>query len=422
MTESKDLYLLEPRCFGRLSLKLAVGGAILISALTLWLRAPVHELLMDTFGLSLSLSDSLLGAGVVLATLLGYRQAILSVSRRETKREQLADAIVLNQKDCTRCRTGVRDKLVPVTEVLQGQLADVTAETDQAATAIVGQIQAIDRSVEGLTDFIAEAFRNSEALQGDAEVTLLQAKETQQALDRQIGEWIEQTEQDRLRVLKVVEESRTLTEFIQMVKTLADQTNLLALNAAIEAARAGEHGRGFAVVADEVRRLSRKSNEAANQIDAGVHRLIETIEQQFQGKLQEDQIANEKRRMEGFRDSFGNMNRIYLELRELLCRILEQSRGHGQSIATQVMEALGGIQFQDITRQRLEQVGQALGQIARFGRQFADIDSPLCQLPPLDVEDLVQEYRMHSQREVHAQATHTTAPAEESSGPAIELF
>ncbi|WP_443699486.1 methyl-accepting chemotaxis protein [Pseudomonas sp.] len=132
------------------------------------------------------------------------------------------------------------------------------AETDQIATAIT-QMTASIQDVANNSQHAADA-----ASKGYEETLLGQSKVAE------TSQYIAELEQEIKKATEVICQLETqsveISNILDVVRSVADQTNLLALNAAIEAARAGEHGRGFAVVADEVRSLSSRTQDSITDI------------------------------------------------------------------------------------------------------------------------------------------------------------
>lgn len=268
------------------------------------------------------------------------------------------------QLDASQKDIGVSEQVQRLEEIISlvpemtNQLHNVTHQTERSAIEIGDKVRFIyEKAQEHLEESneISAQFRGGKA--NNNNTSLSEVIQSSLSLLREMIEMLEHNSKLNMDYSQAIDtilvNTAEINKISDEIQYISDQTNLLALNAAIEAARAGEHGRGFSVVAEEVRKLSDRTSLASNNIIQIVGKvnssvrdisrsLLENLKKNTEKKTHVDHAVNE-------------LVRTAEESTEVFTKLISNAVASSESVAKNIDQIILSLQFQDITKQQIDQ-------------------------------------------------------------------
>jgi len=383
----------------------AVGGEQHGRALELWL--------MGAFGLaallcSLAMAKVLLGDSRRRAGESDQRmmelQRLEEQSKRRNERNQAAILRLMNELQ--EVADGNLTVQATVTEDITGAIADSVNYTVEELRGLVGRINGMAEQVNTAstqardiaTRLLAASESQSREIRGTGEKVLQMAQQInevstgagesakvarasldaaergQRAAYNQIAgmnEIREHIQETAKRIKRLGESSQEIGEIVELITDITEQTNVLALNAAIQAASAGEAGRGFSVVAEEVQRLADRSAEAAKQIGALVRTIqtdtqdaVTAMERSTQGVVEGTKLSD------AAGTALAEIGRVSRQLAELIERIAQTTSEQASSAGGVAVSMERILTVTEQTSHGTRQTAQSIGQLATLAREL----------------------------------------------------
>ncbi len=304
--------------------------------------------------------------------------------------------------------TGLERLCAGVLPIWSGQVKAMASLTETSVTALADQFSGISADLTGTLASTPEDNLMNQLL-GDAQSKL-------EGIIDGLSQALAHRNAMLEKATSMAGNTEQLRQMANEVAEIASQTNLLALNAAIEAARAGEAGRGFAVVADEVRKLSTKSGDTGRKITRTVDLvnadIVETL------NASKSFIAQDESLIEASSRAIGEVVSSIKASAQRLSASSEALRAQGYATNNAIAEILVALQFQDRVSQVL---GHVVADIERMTSNLAEQEALLRQgLVPesIDVsswlEELASTYTVPEQHLIHrGKAAAGNAPAAE---------
>lgn len=304
-------------------------------------------------------------------------------------------------------------------ETLVRQIEGVKSDTESGIALVIDEVNGINRQAREQVGRMHASLDGSEALARSSERPRAIIASLQSTLDERIAQI--QANFDSLQVL--AQDFDTLRPIIESISAIADKAFFLSINAAVEAARAGPAGAAFGLVANEMRALSKMTQTASKEIGAG----IATFTGRMQGEIDRARpsVENTGDELDRLVAELGELQTGFAQAGQALSTTIQSMDGEHREMVNRLSTILGHVQFQDIIRQRLDQVSEAL---CELGEHVRASTASAClgetgMLPSLHERLLGQQkrYVMQSQRTAFA-AAGGAALAKTDDAPSIELF
>jgi len=299
-------------------------------------------------------------------------------------------------------------------EAINGRLQEVNDETEAAAMTLIQRVRKLNDAARTLLDYLDHSSMNAsdmgEKNSGTVDFIVSIGNFVQKLPDR--------IDQDMQILQEAGREINELSNLVVLIKDVSRQTDLLALNASIVSARAGEAGRAFMVVANEVRKLSERSAHAATMIETGLAKAQQTMQSGLKFSFLEES-AEQMNELTKVVESVRGLQEGYADMRQYYKTLFSVVTQHNTSLAAEIAEMLGEIQFQDVVRQRIERATLTVSRrnelFQEFSRALALPDDGLTTIPA-KIQCLLDDYLM-------AESCHSSGGMSMDDGePKMELF